>query len=136
VDAFKLCKPDSDWPPHIDFMQTLGGVLTIGLDLQREPIDIMFPSSLGGQAVKPCSINVKKGFKRLTAALFVLKTSLTSFEPEDAELDCVKNVLLRLAKIPVAYTKKADHEGHVFDYIMLSNRQALRQRLNPLQLPS
>ena len=134
VDVFKLSKPDADWPPHIDFMQTLGGVLTLGLDLQREPIDIKFPSSLGGQAVRPCSIIIKKGFKRLTTALLILKTSMMSFEPEDNDLDCVMNVLLRLAKIPVAYSKKSDDEGHVFDYIMLSNRQALRQRLNPLQL--
>ena len=60
VDVFKLSKPDADWPPHIDFMQTLGGVLTLGLDLQREPIDIKFPSSLGGQAVRPCSIIIKR----------------------------------------------------------------------------
>ena len=133
IDAIHLAKPDADWPPHIDFMQTLAGVLSIGLDLQREPIDVKFPISLCGRPISTQGLQIKKGFKRISAALYVLMQCL-EFDPEDPALDVVKTVLVNLRLIPCAYKHHTTEHGHTFDYIMLSNRQALRQRLSPLQL--
>ena len=133
VDAIQVTKPDADWPPHIDFMQTMAGILTMGLDLQREPIDVKFSNALAGRNITVQGLQIKKGFKRITAALYILKHCMTH-DPDDPALDCMANVLLRLRDIPIAYTEKANSEGHTFDYIMLSNRQSLRQRLSPLQL--
>ena len=133
VDAIKLAQPLANWPPHIDWMQTLGGVLSIGLDLQREPLDVFFPPALAGRPLTSLGLSIKKGFKRLSAAMFVLMHAM-KFDPEDSKLELVMDVLLRLRSIPVMYTAKESFEGHTFDYIMLSNRQSLRQRLNPLQL--
>ena len=72
IDAIHLAKPDADWPPHIDFMQTLAGVLSIGLDLQREPIDVKFPISLCGRPISTQGLQIKKGFKRIAVALLIL----------------------------------------------------------------
>ena len=133
IDAFQVQRPDSDWPPHIDFMQTMARILSIGLDLQRAPIDVKFPVALCGRPITTQGLQVKKGFKRITAALYILMHCL-EFDPEDPALDVVKSVLVNLSLIPCTYKHHTTEHGHVFDYIMLSNRQSLRQRLSPLQL--
>jgi hypothetical protein len=133
IDAFQVQRPDSDWPPHIDFMQTMARILSIGLDLQRAPIDVKFPVALCGRPITTQGLQVKKGFKRITAALYIL-THFLELDPEDPALDVVKSVLVNLSLIPCTYKHHTTEHGHVFDYIMLSNRQSLRQRLSPLQL--
>lgn len=132
-DAIKMQQPLANWPPHIDWMQTLGGVMTIGLDLQREPLDVVFPSGLCGRPVVVGSFAIKKGFKRISSALYVLMYAM-QMDPEDDALQPMAKVLVNLRAIPVMYTHKDSAEAHTFDYIALSNRQSMRQRLNPLQL--
>ena len=97
-DAIKLGAPLANWPPHIDWMQTLGSVMSSGLDLQREPLDIAFPSGLGGRRVTVGSVTIKKGFKRFSTAMYVLMHAM-KLDPDDVTLLPMALVFVNLRSI-------------------------------------
>jgi hypothetical protein len=79
-----------DWPcglqSHQDWLGTLGGIVALGLDTRREAIDVHFAAVMGGKSMAVRSVQITKGFKRVSCAAYVLMHAMMKKEPDDVEV--------------------------------------------------
>ena len=88
ITAIHFVKPDDHYPPIMDWISTMCGVLTLGVDLRREPCDIKFNSSLAGELIQIRSLGIMKGVRRLTSMAWILMYCMRQ-QPNDPQLHCV-----------------------------------------------
>ena len=83
--ALKMQEPDDGWGNRCDLWSTFQGMLAVGCDLRREPLDVKFDLQAKGAAITPSSATPMKGNARITCMLRVLRFAM-QLEPGSPDL--------------------------------------------------
>jgi hypothetical protein len=83
--------PPAGLPPISDWQTCFYSILFSGLELEREPIDVAADLGLGGKALNARSLNIVKGFTRLSVVALMCITVMESVDlQDDSALDLLQ----------------------------------------------
>ena len=135
VFAFVFKEPVAGWPHTRSWLTTLASILSTGYDAARtEPV--LFTASAasavsGGTAIKAGTLQVKKGFTRLTCCGWLLMHAVQV----DGDLpDDVKQFVRSMISFRSTFSPSKGAAEDAYENIFMTNRAAMRQRTSFLKL--